>query len=161
MFFIAYLRPLAPPRKLFLLSVLAALIAVNRVDAVLLVSIPFILVLVEKRGFIRDHVLKAAGLLLLGFTPFIAWELFSLVYYGFLVPNTAFAKLNTGIPQADLLRHGLTYLVQSTRVDYLHLSLYPRRRGRRTVGTPRQVDRDRPGRRCYTSPTLCGSAATS
>ena len=35
----------------------------------------------------------------LGFIPLIAWELFSLIYYGFLLPNTAYAKLNTGLPQ--------------------------------------------------------------
>lgn len=118
LFFIVYLRPLPAPRKLLLLSLITALIAVNRIDAVLLVSVAFLLVLFEERAFLRRHPLHALGRMALGFAPFVAWEAFSLVYYGFLVPNTAFAKLNTGIPEADLLRQGLTYLVASTRIDY-------------------------------------------
>jgi len=31
-----------------------------------------------------------------GLAPLLAWELFSLLYYGSLLPNTAFAKLGTG-----------------------------------------------------------------
>ena len=31
----------------------------------------------------------------------MVWELFSLFYYGFLFPNTKYAKLNTGIDAAD------------------------------------------------------------
>ncbi len=118
LFFIVYLRTFPAPRKLFLLSLIAALIAVNRVDAVLLVGLPFLLALVEERAYVHAHPLAALGWLALGALPFVAWEIFSLAYYGFLVPNTAFAKLNTGIPQADLLRQGLVYLVQSTRIDY-------------------------------------------
>ena len=33
--------------------------------------------------------------------PLLAWELFSLLFYGFPFPNTYYAKLNTGIPKAE------------------------------------------------------------
>ena len=37
--------------------------------------------------------------LLLGLMPLILWELFSLFYYGFLFPNSAYAKAFTGFPR--------------------------------------------------------------
>ncbi len=48
--------------------------------------------------------------LLMGFLPLLAWEVFSLVYYGFPVPNTAYAKLGAGIPLGAYLGQGWTYL---------------------------------------------------
>ncbi|MBV9613963.1 MAG: hypothetical protein JO031_00735, partial [Ktedonobacteraceae bacterium] len=57
--------------------------------------------------------------MLLAFLPFIAWELFSLFYYGFLFPNTAYAKLNTGISTGQLLKQGLAYLISSSSFDPL------------------------------------------
>ena len=40
---------------------------------------------------------------LIAFLPFVAWEGFSLLYYGVPFPNTAYAKLNTGTPTAERL----------------------------------------------------------
>ncbi len=45
--------------------------------------------------------------------PFVAWELFSLLYYGFLFPNSAYAKLTTGIPWWQMARQGVYYLINS------------------------------------------------
>jgi arabinofuranosyltransferase len=42
--------------------------------------------------------------------PLVAWEAFSLVYYGFPLPNTAYAKLETGVPVDETLAQGLRYL---------------------------------------------------
>ena len=44
-----------------------------------------------------------------GLSPLVVWETFSLIYYGRLVPNTALAKLNTGIPSGELMMQGLRY----------------------------------------------------
>jgi arabinofuranosyltransferase len=60
--------------------------------------------------------LKAA---VIGFSPLLAWEVFSLLYYGFLVPNTAYAKLNTGVPQTMLLAQGWLYFMDGLRWDPL------------------------------------------
>jgi arabinofuranosyltransferase len=57
----------------------------------------------------------------LAFSPFLTWEGFSLVYYGFLVPNTAYAKLKTGIPFFELLHQGLSYFSDSLQNDPLTL----------------------------------------
>jgi len=39
----------------------------------------------------------------------VAWEVFSLVYYGFPFPNTAYAKLSTGIPKSEYLVRAFAY----------------------------------------------------
>ena len=57
----------------------------------------------------------------LGFTPLILWELFSLFYYGFPFPNTAYAKLNTGINSSELLLQGACYYLHSLNDDPITL----------------------------------------
>ena len=52
-----------------------------------------------------------------GLSPLVAWELFSLIYYGRLVPNTALAKLNTGIPSSELISQGLKYWAATFLMD--------------------------------------------
>ncbi len=54
---------------------------------------------------------------LVGFLPFVGWTLFSLIYYVSIFPNTAYAKLNTGIDRLDLLTQGGRYLLESLRHD--------------------------------------------
>ena len=49
--------------------------------------------------------------------PIVIWTAISLIYYGIPVPNTAFAKLNTGIPKSELWRSGFDYLGQSFKLD--------------------------------------------
>ncbi len=53
--------------------------------------------------------------ILCGMFPLLAWECFSIVYYGAFVPNTALAKLPLGYPRADLIHKGLT-LIQATAI---------------------------------------------
>jgi len=43
------------------------------------------------------------------------------MYYGFPFPNTAYAKLNTGIPALEYAAHGLRYLQSCLRDDPLTL----------------------------------------
>ncbi len=104
-----------PPdrRTLLWLSLLAAMLALNRMDALLLV-VPALCVV-----FYRVRSLSSLGTVVLGFAPFLAWEAFALFYYGSLLPNTAFAKLNTGIPAVELIRQGLLYLYASLTSDPL------------------------------------------
>lgn len=54
---------------------------------------------------------------LLGIAPFFAWEAFSLVYYGLLVPNTALAKLPPGVAPSELIAQGLKYLSATAYFD--------------------------------------------
>jgi len=104
------------PRKMFLLSLLAALGTLNRPDTFLL----YLPVLVYAFWRARDKARSALGVLL-GFLPLIAWEGFSLIYYGFLSPNTAFAKLDTGIALGMLAQQGFYYYLNSISLDPLTL----------------------------------------
>ncbi len=60
---------------------------------------------------------KALLYLLISQLPFILWELFATFYYGFPFPNTAYAKLNTGLISADLIQQGFLYLLNAIQYD--------------------------------------------
>jgi arabinofuranosyltransferase len=49
----------------------------------------------------------------------LAWEMFSIFYYGFPFPNTAYAKLNTGVSSGELIRQGVAYLSNDYHWDKL------------------------------------------
>lgn len=102
--------------RVFTLSLLAALLAVNRIDALLLVAPALGWAVWQRRSR------RALGLALLGLLPLLLWTAFSLFYYGFPFPNTAYAKLATGIAAGDLARQGLAYLLNSLRWDPLTLA---------------------------------------
>ena len=99
------------PRQFFWLCLIASLAAVNRLDNILFYIPALVLIGV---GHPWKSSLKTA---VVGFAPLILWELFSLVYYGFPFPNTYYAKLNTGIPKAELLHQGVMYVLDSISHD--------------------------------------------
>ena len=99
-------------RRIFFLSLVAALGGLNRLDTLLL----YLPVLVVGLWFAPDKK-KAIYQMILGFMPLIIWELFSLFYYGFLFPNSAYSKLNTGIPSGRLARQGIYYILNSLSLD--------------------------------------------
>ena len=94
----------ATPRSLFWLALLGAAVLLNRLDLVFLVAPP----LVARVGW--PPAPRHLAALVLGLLPVGAWTAFSLLYYGSPVPNTAYAKLNTGIPADALLRQGALYV---------------------------------------------------
>ncbi|MBQ9578196.1 MAG: ankyrin repeat domain-containing protein [Ottowia sp.] len=53
---------------------------------------------------------RTLKLALLAAAPALAWEAFSLIYYGSLVPNTAIAKTNLGYPRSEMLARGWDYM---------------------------------------------------
>ncbi len=95
------------------LALLAGLAVLNRMD-VLLLLLPALMV-----GLRAIGPREGWRALLLGFAPFLAWELFSLWYYGFPFPNSAYAKLGAGIPLGALLGRGLAYMAGSFGGDPL------------------------------------------
>ncbi len=102
------------PWRLFLLSLLAALGMLNRMDTALLFLPPLAYAAWQTPS---DWWLRLR-LLAVGAVPFLLWSLFSLFYYGVIFPNTAYAKLNTGlISQAELWQHGGTYFANSLAWD--------------------------------------------
>ncbi|HEY8154255.1 MAG TPA: hypothetical protein VII72_09025 [Myxococcota bacterium] len=91
------------------LALAASLLATARPDALLLV-LPCLAAFGARHG-VRWRQLA------LGALPLVAWELFSLVYYGFAFPNTKYAKLDTGIAAGALARQGLSYAEDLVRRD--------------------------------------------
>ena len=59
----------------------------------------------------------AARQTLTGLLPAAAWTAFSLIYYGFPFPNTAYAKLGHGIDRGELVQQGWIYLLDSIDRD--------------------------------------------
>lgn len=101
-------------KNMFCLALLISLIAMTRMDAVLM-FIPMILyVFLVKRevSFGKAVVIGISGLL-----PFVIWEFFSLFYFGFFVPNTAFVKLGTNFPKRDYIVRGLQYVFNTFICD--------------------------------------------
>jgi arabinofuranosyltransferase len=112
LFFFVYLNEKTDEKKLLYLSVIAAFGIVNRLDT-LLIYIPPLVFAYIKAGRWKKGLLYV----LIGFLPLYIWELFSLLYYGFPFPNTAYAKLNAGIPEIELWNQGLDYILTTMRTD--------------------------------------------
>jgi arabinofuranosyltransferase len=114
-FLILYFRFQEHPTnpQIFSLGLIAALAMVNRLDAGLF-YLPALSMIMVKR-----HNWRSFWILVLSTFPILLWEAFSLLYYGFLFPNTAYAKLNTGIAESDLLRQGWLYFENLYQWDVL------------------------------------------
>jgi arabinofuranosyltransferase len=113
LFLIYYFKDYDAKKKIFILSLITSLAALNRLDTVLL-FLPALLYLLVKNW-------KAKYLLqvLNGFIPLIIWEIFSVIYYGFPLPNTYYAKLNTGIPFSEYLSQGINYYIDLFQRDLM------------------------------------------
>jgi arabinofuranosyltransferase len=104
------------PRYITTLAFLAGLGALNRLDTILF-FFPALILLIWG----SSNKLKTILSIAVGFLPLILWELFSLFYYGSLFPNTAIAKLNTGIDKITLAKQGAFYFLNSLRMDTITL----------------------------------------
>lgn len=103
-------------RRFAILALIACFATLNRLD-ILLIYLPVLII-----AFPWDKPRKGICILFLCFSPFIMWELFSLFYYGFPLPNTAYAKLSLG-PLADDYKAtmGWFYLWRSFTTDPITL----------------------------------------
>ena len=99
------------PREILILVFLAGAGMLNRLDTALFYAPALLLV------FYRRLSIKTAALFVLGLMPLVLWEAFSLVYYGFLFPNTAYAKLQTGVRFTETTVQGIIYFYQSVISD--------------------------------------------
>jgi arabinofuranosyltransferase len=97
----------------------ASLVYLSRSDAIIFL-LPIALIVIYKS---YENIRKIIWPILLGSSPLIAWSLFSLIYYGSIFPNTAYAKLNTGIPIDQLLLQGGLYFIDSFGSDSITLPL--------------------------------------
>lgn len=105
-----------PARKdVFLFWFLCSLLYLSRPDLLLIVA-P--LALMVAWGGMSDKK-SLFVLLLLGGLPVLLWTVFSVYYYGFPFPNTAYAKLGAGIPPDARIAQGIQYLLHSIERDPL------------------------------------------
>ncbi|MEQ1667033.1 MAG: hypothetical protein ABL868_01125 [Sulfuriferula sp.] len=108
-------RPDFPDIVAFFL--LCSLLYLNRPDLVVL-AFPLALLVIYKN---RQHPKSLVTAIALAALPVLLWTLFSIYYYGFPFPNTAYAKLGTGIPTGELALQGGKYLLDSAFRDPLTL----------------------------------------
>ncbi|GHO88673.1 hypothetical protein [Dictyobacter formicarum] len=110
-FALLYFRHQDKKRYVLWMSLLGCAMILNRMDTVLLFIPTLAWTLWQRRSW------RTLRTMALSFIPFLVWEAFSLFYYGFLFPNTAYAKLNTGVPGNELFAQGIGYLISSFTFD--------------------------------------------
>ncbi len=103
-------------QSIFFLALLASLGGLNRLDALLFYAPALLTVFWQSSN--KQKTITVIGL---GFLPLIIWEIFSVFYYGVPFPNTAYAKMNTGISISTLIKHGLFYYLNSLKLDPITL----------------------------------------
>ena len=108
-----HLRDRGGRRDLLALAAVVGLGLLNRLDTALLFG-PLLVAAWWRR---RQATMATLGWVAVGLLPWLAWEAFSVVYYGFPFPNTAYAKLGTGLPLAALVRQGRHYLLHTMERD--------------------------------------------
>ncbi len=89
------------------LTLLMSLLFITRMDSILLFIPPYLYCVISSLS--ARSFGKQLAPLLLGALPAIGWSLFSIFYFGSFIPNTAWAKLNTGIGKSQLLAQGFDY----------------------------------------------------
>ncbi len=111
LFAVIYFSTLATSKKAIWLSLLASLAMVNRLDTCLLFIPAFAYFIYENKQW------QTWLWLVIGSLPIISWLIFAWSYYGFILPNTYYAKLNTGIPLIDLIKQGIIYCLDCLQHD--------------------------------------------
>ena len=120
LFFVDFLRGSpSSPRDVLRLLLLAALGVLTRLDlALLLLPASALVGIVGLRRFGA----RAACAALLAALPLVLWFGFALVYYGFLLPNSFYAKVGGGVQDAVLAQMGRSYLARSLAQDPITLA---------------------------------------
>jgi len=104
-------------KSVFILSLFVGLATFNRMDTLLL-YLPMLIAM-----FLQQPTKQTLRVMLAGLSPFIAWEIFSIMYYGFPVPNTYYAKMNTGVPWNESIWQGNLYFLNSLGWDPITLTI--------------------------------------
>ena len=107
--------------ELLALAALAGLAPLFRHDFALIVWPPLFYAIWEIRRARPRWVL--VGTVVLLFLPLAAWTAFSLLYFGFPLPMTAYNKLGSGLSRAVSIQNGLHYYLFTLRNDPLVLPI--------------------------------------
>lgn len=122
LFFYIYLKKDVTVKNLFYLCLTGSLLMLNRLDMVLIMFPALCFYIFRLLRGQSTQSWKSIGIktlisCVLGFIPMIAWELFSLLYYGLIFPNTYYAKIYNTMSRAELIEKGLFYLQHSFTFD--------------------------------------------
>lgn len=101
------------PRFWYFISLCVALSLTTRLDTIIFYAPLGLYLLVTQWRSIRWRQALA------GLAPLVAWESFSLFYYGFLFPNTKYVKLDNGYDRLEALHRGVLYFLNLLAVDAL------------------------------------------
>ena len=105
----------APESRINAILLLFGLIILTRHDLALLLMPPTAYtVWTQSRAYSKKQWLIWVSIAL---APFLLFSLFAIIYYGFPFPNTAYAKLNTGIEKSAMIKQGLTYFYATLKYD--------------------------------------------
>ncbi len=100
-------------KRRWVAAAIAGSLLLNRLDLIILVGPAVAYLALQARGADRARVILAAS------APALAWLVFSTVYYGMPLPNTAYAKLGTGFSTGTLILRGLEYTREFAFADPL------------------------------------------
>jgi arabinofuranosyltransferase len=98
---------------LFFLVLIAAVMFLNRPDSIVLVFPALLYCFWNDKNILRRKI----GIALAALSPVVAWEIFSVVYYGSPVPNTALAKAATGIGWRQYAEQSWYYFQYTFKTD--------------------------------------------
>ena len=112
LFLYLYFQKNCTARRQWLLFTIAGFALVNRLDLLFFFAVPVLYLIYQDWGW------RAAMRCVAGLLPLLVWELFSVIYYGFPYPNTAYAKVfNTSLATFEMFKMGIRYFVNSLWLD--------------------------------------------
>lgn len=116
-FLIRYLQGAYTLRNYSWLAAIMGLVLLNRLDLGVLLIFPLAWFGYQVKQKAAVSWIKLLGQTLLMWSPLIAWEVFSIIYYGFPFPNTYYAKLQSNLPLSEYLVKGLAYFWDAVQQD--------------------------------------------
>ena len=114
-------RKIEPTLRMKITLILFGLILCIRHDLALLLLPPTIYVVIKNSTILSKK--QWFLWIIISLSPFILFTLFSLIYYGFPFPNTAYAKLNFDIDKIKIYNAGLKYIYSSLKFDIITLGV--------------------------------------
>ena len=105
---------LYPPelgRRAWIAALFGGLLVITRHDFAVLVAPAMLTLFARSQGRARWAVLATGAL------PLVLWSVFSVVYYGSMWPNSAYAKLNNGMSLAESLAASEVYFRDLIKYD--------------------------------------------
>lgn len=117
LFCLYFLQEKNTKQHFFYLCLVGALLIANRMDTGALIFPALVYAFFQQ----KDSFISRSKNAFLGFLPLIAWLIFATIYYGFPFPNTAYAKLYTGISNKEIFLQGFYYYLESIYQDPITL----------------------------------------